>query len=99
MDIGSTVSLYDQINLDIDQYQKTYAPHIDKLGKAISSFSNLVSANKAALEDNNEATNPVGLFGKEDGFMSKFGTGKGWFSETFGPDILQEQNKEFEETL
>jgi hypothetical protein len=83
MNIGSTISLYDEMEKSINQEQKLEMSNLGnlaKLGSVVGAIGGFIKGNKASVAEGGEGK---GLFGKEDGFMSKFGTGQGWFSEAF----------------
>ena len=82
MNLSGASSLYDQTLSSIDQQEKadlSTAANIKKLGSAVGGF---IKGNRTAAKTGEPGT---GLFGKEGGFMSKFMTGQGWFSEAFEP--------------
>ena len=58
---------------------KNLGSNLKNLGSAVGGF---IKGNRAAAKAEKTGT---GLFGKEGGFMSKFMTGQGWFSEAFEP--------------
>ena len=82
MDLSGASSLYDQILGSIDQQQKMDMSNLGNLTKLGSAVSGFIKGNRAAAKAEKPGT---GLFGKEGGFMSKFMTGQGWFSEAFEP--------------
>ena len=89
MDLSGASSLYDQALGSIDQQKKmdmSTAANLKNLG---SNLKNLGSAVGGFIKGNRTAAKTgepgTGLFGKEGGFMSKFMTGQGWFSEAFEP--------------
>ncbi len=87
MDLSGASSLYDQALGSIDQQKKmdmstaanlkNLGSNLKNLGSAVGGF---IKGNRAAAKAGKPGT---GLFGKEGGFMSKFMTGQGWFSEAF----------------
>ena len=78
MNIGSTVSLYDEMEKSIGQEQTLEMSNLGNLAKLGSSIGSFIKGNTESLAEGGEGK---GLFGKEGGFMSKFGTGEGWFSQ------------------
>jgi len=78
MNLSNTISLYDEMEKNIQQEKNIDISTVGNLSSFILAASKFIGGNRAAAKAGKSGT---GLFGKEDGFMSKFGTGEGWLSK------------------